>query len=110
MDLSVWFQAPRRWSTRPASGTSRALRVACARVPSAPRASSLVSRKSTVPPATRRSLLLDVSSVTRYVPSRLPQTAVAKYIVICVYRSTIDSNKSRIHFTSGRSTAAPPLV
>lgn len=63
----MWFQAPRRWSTRPGSGMSRASRVVCARAPSAPRASSHASRRSTAPPATRRSSLLDVSSATRYV-------------------------------------------
>ncbi|KAG6439633.1 hypothetical protein O3G_MSEX000939, partial [Manduca sexta] len=58
---------PRRWSTRPGSGTRSASAAWCARTRSAPRASSRASRRYTAPAATRTSSPLAALSAIRYV-------------------------------------------
>ena len=59
-------QAPRKWSTRAASGTKSASVAACAKCPSAPSRSSLATPTSTAPDATRRSSPLAALNVPRY--------------------------------------------
>lgn len=59
------IQAPRKWNTRPGSGTRIASAAASARWPLAPSRLYRASRRSIVPAATRRSLPRAASSATR---------------------------------------------
>lgn len=63
---SFHFQARRKWNTKRASGTRSVSAAASARRPSAQSRSSLASRTSTVPDATRTSSLLAAWSAEKW--------------------------------------------
>lgn len=60
------LQVPKKWNTKPGSGTRIASAAASARRPLAPSRLYRASRRSTVPAATRRSLPRAASSATRW--------------------------------------------